>query len=125
MGTRFELSVEFLDEQAYLIAHDTEATLLHKSTLGPFELGPDELFVVGDNRDNSHDSRLWPAGPGVPLDNVKGRAWLVWLSFEEGGQMDSSRIGFRLHGTPSLPAGAAPALETRLDQCLSGFTPPS
>jgi signal peptidase I len=35
------------------------------------------LFVVGDNRDNSADSRVW--GP-VPLENVKGTARFIWWS---------------------------------------------
>ena len=37
------------------------------------------IFCLGDNRDNSLDSRYW--GP-VPLDNVKGRAVLIYWSWE-------------------------------------------
>jgi signal peptidase I len=40
------------------------------------------FFVVGDNRDNSSDSRIW--GP-VPLANVKGRALFIWWSSGPGG----------------------------------------
>ena len=38
---------------------------------------------MGDNRNNSHDSRGWweGKGGGVPFENIKGRALIVWMSF--------------------------------------------
>lgn len=44
-----------------------------------FTITPDHLFVMGDNRDNSSDSRDWGL---VPLENIKGRAMFVWLSID-------------------------------------------
>ena len=56
---------------------------------GPFTLGPDEFFVLGDNSPASHDSRFW-AQPGlgnghtqytagvVPRDYLIGRAFFVY-----------------------------------------------
>lgn len=41
-----------------------------------YRVGPDEVFAIGDNRDNSRDSRFWG---GVPFGNLKGRASVVWL----------------------------------------------
>ena len=46
------------------------------------------VFVMGDNRDNSSDGRMWGA---VPIDNVKGKALFIWVSVD--GSANSVKLG--------------------------------
>jgi len=46
---------------------------------GPYNVPPDSYFGMGDNRDNSLDSRFW--GP-IPRANIFGRPFLIYWSYE-------------------------------------------
>jgi signal peptidase I len=47
---------------------------------GPERVPADSLFVLGDNRDNSRDSRFWGF---LPLADVRGRATTVYFSWDK------------------------------------------
>jgi len=57
------------------------ADTLHptRDNWGPIVVPQGRFFVLGDNRDNSEDSRYWGF---VTRDQIRGRPWMVYYSFE-------------------------------------------
>lgn len=74
-----------MDGVKHPILHDGRD--MWQSDWGPITVPEDSLFVMGDNRDRSSDSRMWGF---VPRKNVKGRAMFVWLNFVSGLDEDQS-----------------------------------
>jgi signal peptidase I len=65
---------EELGDNKYLTYYQVNSFSAH---FGPIQVQPDHIFVMGDNRDLSFDSRCWGQ---VPMSHVKGEALLVWWS---------------------------------------------
>jgi signal peptidase I len=79
---------EKLGDHEYTVLQDKRSEVRAKN-FGPYVVPADHVFVMGDNRDHSFDSRAW--GP-VPLSNVLGRSTFVWWSWGHEG-LAKERLG--------------------------------
>ena len=72
-----EHTSEYVLDEPYVTQRD-------HTDMAPVEVGPGTVFVLGDNRGSSNDSRSW--GP-VPEENLIGRAWVRFWPLDHLGAL--------------------------------------
>jgi len=82
VGDKIYVNDKLIDDPwgFYSPKNDLTRSLSLMEKFGHVTVPKDSLFVLGDNRDNSQDSRFWGF---VPINDVKGKAFVIYFSWDQ------------------------------------------
>ena len=101
-------TIEIRDKQVFIngkpIAepykfHKAEFFGLTAENFAPVQVPSGYYFAMGDNRDNSKDSRAWGF---VPKDYIKGRAFIIYWSFDGPQNVGPSSMGEKIRSLANV-----------------------
>jgi signal peptidase I len=117
---RGRLAVEVLGDRTYLTIRPPAG---EPPTL-PFQIPPGEVYVIGDDRSVSQDSRAWRAAgdghrAGVPIASIEGRVSRLAVGASRDGRLDLVHPLAGLRPVLRQPNLDLTALERRIAGCLA------
>ncbi|MFP4167263.1 MAG: signal peptidase I [Desulfonatronovibrionaceae bacterium] len=92
-------TIEIKEKQVYrngkklnepYVQHTDPHILPHRDNMDPVTVPEGKYFVMGDNRDESYDSRFWGC---VDRNKILGRSWVIYWSWRGFDDIRWSRIG--------------------------------
>jgi signal peptidase I len=117
LTVRGRLTMEYLGDRTYLTVRKPI-----ESPFAGYLVKPNEVFVVGDDRGISSDSRAWNEGrgAGVPIDVLDGRVSRVLFGARPDGRLDFSRVfAPALDLKVRIPGIDTHKTDDRIADCLS------
>lgn len=113
---RGRLVVEFLGDASYLTVREPA----NESTFASFDVPAGHVFVVGDARDVSRDSRSWSHGRGaaIPIASVEGRVTRFAVGAARDGRLDLASVLAPLRPAVREPDVDLRATAANIAECL-------